>query len=258
MRRPKLFLIFVISTICAFASPLHAQEPIPVGTVIPIVLDHALDSRSSKPGQRFVARVAQNIPLPDKRVIRVGSKLFGEVTETENIPGQAKLGLRFDRLEFGKAQIAISTKLRALASWLDVNSAKATYGGGDLNTPASGTTAQIGGTIAVYRGGGTVQNENGEVVGTPVYGGVLAVVTNKPGSECESIPVTKTPQAVWLFPPDACGVYGFRDIRFENGIDSKSGEIVLRRKIKKDWKFTNINLSAGSAMLLAVTGTPGH
>lgn len=258
MRRPKLFLVFFMGAICAFASPLRAQEQIPVGTVIPIVLDHALDSRSSKPGQRFVGRVAQNISLPDKRVIRVGSKIFGEVTETENILGQAKLGLRFDRLEFGKAQIAISTRLRALASWLDVSSAKTTYSGGDLNIPASGTTTQIGGTIAVYRGGGAVENENGEVVGTTVYGGVLAVVTNKPGSECESIPVTKTPQAVWLFSPEACGVYGYRDIRIENGSDSKSGEIILRRKNKKDWKLTSINLSAGSAMLLAVTGTPGH
>jgi hypothetical protein len=258
MLRPKLFLVFVMSAVCAFVSPLHAQEQIPVGTVIPIVLDHALDSRSSKPGQRFVARVAQEVPLPDKRVIRVRSKIFGEVTDTENILGQAKLGLRFDRLELGKTQIAISTKLRALASWLDVNSAKTTYGGGDLNIPASATTAQVGGTIAVYRGGGAVENENGKVVGTPVYGGVLAVVTNKPGSQCESIPVTETPQAVWVFSPEACGVYGLRDIRFENGSDSKSGEIILVRKNKKDWKWTSINLSAGSAMLLAVSGTPGH
>ncbi len=247
-----------MSAICAFASPLHAQEQIPVGTVIPIVLDHALDSRSSKPGQRFVARVAQEVPLPDKRVIRVGSKVFGEVTDTENILGQAKLGLRFDRLEFGKAQIAISAKLRALASSLDVNSAKVTYAASEMNIRASATTTQIGGTTVVYRGGGVVENENGEVIGTPVYGGVLAVVTNKPGSQCESIPVTETPQAVWLFSPEACGVYGFHDIRFENGIDSKSGEIILRRKNKKDWKLTNINLSAGSAMLLAVTGAPGH
>ena len=247
-----------MSAICAFASPLHAQEQIPVGTVIPIVLGRAFDSRTSKPGQRFVARVAQSVPLPDQRVIRVGSKVFGEVTETENILGQAKLGLRFDRLELGKAQIAISTKLRALASALAVSGAEETYGGGDLNIPASATTAQIGGTIAVYRGGGTVENENGEVVGTPVHGGVLAVVINKPGSQCESMPVIETPQAVWLFPPEACGVYGYRDIRFENGIDSNSGEIILRKKNKKDWKLTHLNLSAGSAMLLAVTGTSAH
>ena len=247
-----------MSVICALASLLHAQEQIPVGTVIPIVLDRALDSRSSKPGQRFVASVAQEVPLPDKHVIRVGSKIFGEVTETENIPGQAKLGLRFDRLEFGKDQIAIGTKLRALASSLDVNSAKAMYADSERNIAATATTNQIGGTSAVFRAAGAVENENGEKIGTPVYGGVLAVVTNQRGSKCESIPLAETPQAVWLFSPEVCGVYGFRDIQFENGIDSKSGEILLLRKNKKDWKWTNINLSAGSAMLLAVTGTTGH
>lgn len=247
-----------MSVICALASPLHAQEQIPVGTVIPIVFDHALDSRASKPGQRFVASVAQEVPLPDKQVIRVGSKIFGEVTEAENVLGQAKLGMRFDRLEFGKAQIAISTKLRALASSLDVDSAKTMYADSERNISATGNTYQIGGTSAVFRAAGRVENEDGEKIGTPVYGGVLAVVTNKPGSQCESMPVTETPQAVWLFSPDVCGVYGFRDIRFENGIDSKSGEILLLRKNKKDWKWTSINLSAGSAMLLSVTGTTGQ
>jgi hypothetical protein len=258
MRRLKLFLVLVTSGIFALACPLHGQEQLPVGTVIAIVLDHTVDSRSAKPGQHIVARIAQEVPLDDKRVIRAQSRVFGEVTELENVLGQAKLGLRFDRLELGKAEVAISTKLRALASPLDVSSAKMDSLGGDGTVHGSETTVQIGGTSVVYRGGGTVENEKGEVIGKPVHGGVLAVVTNPAGSKCASIPVTTTPQAVWLFTPNACGVYGFRDIQFENGMDAKPGEILLIRKNKKEWQLTGIKLPAGSAMLLVITGTPSR
>lgn len=240
--------------ICGFACPLHAQEQFPVGTVIAIVLDHPLDSGNSRPGQRIVALIAQQVLLEDKRVIRVQSKVFGEITEVEDGLGQAKLGLRFDRLELGKAEVAISTKMRALASAMAVDSAKVATGS-DQYLRGAATTVQIGGDV-VYRGGGTVENEMGKVVGKPVYGGVLATVINQAGSKCEGMPVSKTPQAVWLFSPHACGVYGFKGLQFENGTDAKAGEILFTRKNKKDWQLTEINLPAGTAMLLAITGAP--
>ena len=253
------FLLILVSIgICGFASLLHAQEEIPVGTVIAIVLDHALDSRKSRPGQSVVARIAQEVPLEDKRVIRVQAKVFGKITEVENGLGQAKLGLRFDRLELGKAEIAISARIRALASALDVGSAKVTSTANDQYVRGSETTVQIGEEAVVYRGGGTVQNEMGEVVGKPVYGGVLATVINKAGSPCDGMPVSKTPQAVWLFSPGACGVYGFRGLQFENRTNAKAGEILFTRKNKKEWKQTEIDLPIGSAMLLAITGVTGR
>jgi hypothetical protein len=110
----------------------------------------------------------------------------------------------------------------------------------------------------VYRAGGTVENEMGAVVGKPVYGGVLAKVMNQAGSKCEAMPVSETPQAVWLFSPRACGVYGFKGLQFENGTDAKAGEILFTRKNKRDWQLTKINLPAGTAMLLAITGAPGR
>ncbi len=241
-------------SICGFAYPVHTQEQFPVGTVIAIVLDHTLDSRNSRPGQRIVARIAQEVLLEDKRVIRVQSKVFGEITEVENGLGQAKLGLRFDRLELGKAEVAISTQMRALASAIAVDSAKEATGI-DQYVRGSATTVQIGGDV-VYRAAGTVENNMGEVVGKPVYGGVLATVVNRAGSKCEGMPVSKTPQAVWIFSPHACGVYGFSRFQFENGADAKAGEILFTRKNKRDWQLTGINLPAGTAMLLAITGAP--
>jgi hypothetical protein len=257
MRRLNLFLVIAIIVICGFAYPAHAQEQFPVGTVIAIQLDHTLDSRSSKPGRRIVAHIAQETPLEDKRVIRVGAKVFGEVTEVENALGHAELGLRFDRLVLGKTEVEIRTKMRALASALEVDSAKTSYiVGSDASNLGAQTTALIGGTEVVFRGGGEVENEHGEVVGRPVHGGVLAVVTNQAGSKCEEIPVSKTPQAVWLFSSRACGMYGFRTLQFENGTNGNAGEILLTRKNKKDWRMTNIELPAGSAFLLAISGEP--
>ena len=258
MRRLKSVLTLLTGFICILACPLHAQQPLPVGTVIAIVLEHTIDSRSVKPGRRIVARIAQEVPLGDKHVIRAGSKVFGEVTQTENVLGHAKLGLRFDRLELGNAEVVINTRLRALASSIDVSDAKLQRVGAGESYRSSDTTVQIGGRVIVYRGGGVVENEKGEVVGQPVSGGVLAVVTNQPGSNCESIPVTQTPQAVWLFAPNACDVYGFRGVRFENGTGENAGEILLLKIDKKDWKFTSINLTAGSALLLTIAGTPGR
>lgn len=253
MRRLNFFLLIATLGICGVANPAHAQEQFPVGTVIAIQLDHTLDSRSSKPGRRIVAHIAQETPLGDKRVIRVGAKVFGEVREVENALGHAKLGLRFDRLVLGNTEVAISTKMRALASALEVDSAKTSYTfGSDASNPGAQTTVLIGGTEIVFRGGGEVENEHGEVVGRPVHGGVLAVVTNQAGSKCEEIPVSKSPQAVWLFPSRACGMYGFRTLQFENGTNAKAGEILLTRKNKKDWQMTNIELPAGSAFLLTI------
>lgn len=255
MRRLKF--LSILMAVCGFAYLLHAQQQPPVGTVIAVVLDQAIDSHNSKPGQRIFAHIAQEVPLENKRVIQLESKVSGEITEVENGNGQAKLGLRFDRLELGKAEIAISAQLRAVASALDVGSAKMPYIiGSDANNPAAQTTVQVGGREIVYGGGGRVENEMGEVVGKPVHGGVLATVVNQAGSKCEGMPVSATPQAVWVFSSYACGVYGIRDLHFENGTNAKVGEILLTRVNKKEWQRTEIKLPRGTALLLSIAGEP--
>jgi hypothetical protein len=97
------------------------------------------------------------------------------------------------------------------------------------------------------------------VVGKSIYnGGVLATVINPAGSQCAAIPVNKSPQAIWVFSPDVCGVYGFRNLQFENQAGAKAGEILFTRKNKNESKQTEINLATGTAMLLTVTGVLGR
>ena len=42
---------------------MAAQTNIPVGTIIPVVLNSSLAAKKSRPGQTVSARVAQDVPL---------------------------------------------------------------------------------------------------------------------------------------------------------------------------------------------------
>jgi hypothetical protein len=258
MRRLKLLLILATICVSGFGCLLYAQEQFPVGTVVAIVLDHPVDSRHSKPGQRVVAYIAQEVPLENKRVIRARSKVFGEVTQVENGPGVAKLGLRFNRIQQGKEQIAISAQARAIASPMVVADASiptnmTTASGNSLD---SGTTIQIGGDAVYGRRGGKVQTESGEVVGKSVPGGVLVSVRNRPGSPCAGMPLSKTPQALWSFSASACGVYGISRFQFENRTNANADEILFTRHNKYQDKQTDVKLQTGTALLLAITRVP--
>jgi hypothetical protein len=230
---------------------LRAQEQFPVGTVVAIVLNDTLNSRICRPGQRVVGEIAQEVPLANKRVIRVRSRVFGEVTQVKNGPGMAKLGLRFEQIELGNERVAISAWARAVASPLTTASA-----GKPTNlatSPSAWTVRQIGDDV-VYGVGGPVETEMGEVVGKSVPGGVLVTISNRPGSMCEGIPLSKTPQASWLFSASACGVYGFRRFGLENGTDANAGEILFTKRDKREEKPTYLTLPKGTALLLAIAG----
>ena len=60
------------SILLLLASPLIAQE-IPAGTVIPVMLRTTLDARKVTAGQKIVARVMQDIPLPQDEFARARS-----------------------------------------------------------------------------------------------------------------------------------------------------------------------------------------
>lgn len=254
---PRFKSLLILAAVCAGACGLllHAQEQFPVGTVVAVVLDDTLDSRLVKPGQRFVGEIAQQVPLPDKRAIRVRSRVFGEVTQVKNGAGLAKLGLRFERLELGKEPVAISARARAVASPLAVG--RAVKPTNLATSPSAWTMVQIGDDV-VYGVGGPVETEMGEVVGKSVPGGVLVTVSNRPGSICEGMPLSKTPQAIWFFSASACGVYGFGRLSFENGMDASAGEILFTQRNKKEDKPTHLTLPKGTALLLAITGAPGR
>jgi hypothetical protein len=242
--------------VCAgtFASVLHAQGQFPVGTAIAVALDQSLDSRTCKPGERVVGHVAQEVPL-GRRVIRVGSKIFGQVTQVENGRGLAKLGVRFERLDVGGERVAISVKARAAASpVLAENAGRPTNA---ATSPGSWTIALVG-NDAVYGVGGPVQDEMDNVVGKAVRGGVMVKLRNQPGSMCEGIPLSDQPQPAWVFSASACGVYGLGNLQLANGTEANAGEILFNRRNKHEDKQTTLKVPAGTALLLAITEAPAQ
>jgi hypothetical protein len=237
-------------TLLALVTGLFAQDAIPSGTILPLRLNSTLNSKKSKPGEIITARLMQDVPLPSGAGLRTGSKAVGHITdvvEAQNGHG-AKLSLQFDKLELSNRTIPLTTNLRAMASMMDVLDAQLpTNISDDPGTSENDwTTAQIGGDV-VYRGTDQVTNGLG-VVGEPTTNGVLVRIAAKPNTKCRGdLSGTDHPQALWFFSSDACGTYGFSDLRVEHaGRSNPIGQISLASD------SGNIEVRSGSGLLLRV------
>jgi len=162
----------------------------------------------------------------------------------------ARIALRFDTVVAKKQRIPVTTNVRALASLMEVESAQLPKTGADRGTPQTAwTTDQIGGDV-VYRGGGPVARGL-QVVGEPLFpDGVLGKMRSDPGSPCRAaVDQNHTPQALWLFSTDACGVYGYEDVKIVHaGRTEPVGEITLASS------KGNLAIESGSGWLLRVDG----
>jgi hypothetical protein len=228
---------------------LFAQNTIPAGTIIPVQLTSSLDSGRSKPGQIIRASIMQNIPLAPGSSIRAGAKVLGRVVDV--VPAQggsgARIVFRFDTLALPHQAIPLNTNLRALASMMEVHDAQVPTSGPDRGTSSNAwTTVQVGGDV-VYRGGGPVM-DGANIVGKPVFDGVLDEVNAKPGTKCRGdIDGNDQPQAFWVFSSDACGTYGFSEVTIAHaGRTDPVGEIVLTTDQRR------LKIPSGSGMLLRV------
>ena len=219
-----------------------AQSVVPAGTILPISLDASLNGAKVQPGQAVRATLMQSIP--GTRIHR-GARVLGTVLHAK--PGGSQLALRFDTIRIHGQTLPIRTSLRALASFLEVEGAlipeeMAIRG----TTPETATTEQIGGD-QVYRGGGPV-TAGLRVVGTPAPNGVLAAPRVSLGEPCRAaVAGNDRPQALWVFSTDACGIYGYAQLRIRHaGRTDPEGVIVLVSDKNK------ILLRSGTGMLLRV------
>lgn len=201
--------------------PLGTQGilQVPEGTILPVRLKKELSSRKNKPGDQITGRIMQTVPPPNGGRIKAGAKVRGEIVgvTSASTGGGGEVSLRFDTLEMGHQQIAIRTSLRALAAWIEVYNADLPATTRDYGTSINWTTTyQIGGDV-VYGLGGPVTNAEGETVGTAVNNGVLARVRAKEGTKCRGVlGGNDSPQALWVFSADACGLYGYPNFQIEH------------------------------------------
>ena len=229
---------------------IGATPKIPAGTTLPISLEHELSSKGLTKGERIGGRLMQDVPLPGGEKIPSGTRLQGSilhVVPAEN--GGASVTFRLDSLESKSGVIPITVGLRAMASFRAAQSAQAPYDQSPSSGEPSGwaTTLQIGGDRR-YGSGGKVTNRHGRKVGKATTdGGVLARLEDSPGSPCAGWPDATTPQALWVFSADACGLYDLKGVRVVHpGNKEPLGEITLGREEGE------IQIMKSSAMLLRV------
>jgi hypothetical protein len=241
---------WILAALLALPVAMMAQSAVPTGTILPISLDKGLNASTAHPGQEIRAKVMQNVPGTP---IRRGAEVIGHVVEANSSgSGPAKLTIRFESVRMRGQSIPISTNLRALASFIEVEQAQNPEEEGSRGlTPETWTTEQIGGE-QVYRGGGPVAYGL-SVVGEPTPYGVLGLPRSQPGQNCRGVVADATgPQAFWLFSTDACGVYGYSNIRIDHaGRTNPAGTITLSASNGK------LKLQSGSGMLLRVQQNPG-
>ncbi len=230
----------LLSSLLLVASALFAQE-IPAGTVIPVMLQTKLDARKAKTGQKIQARVMQDVPLSPQTRIRARAKLVGHVVEVTrpSVSSGSRIVISFDRLTMNGAEVPVTTSLRSLASMMDVFEAQVpTTAFADRGTSESDwVTVQIGGDV-VYREAGIVVSSDNQVVGKSTDGGdVTAKVRASRDGGCRgAVSGNDREQALWLFSPSACGVYGFENL----GV---SGCTSMSRALARDTGFREVRTS---------------
>ncbi|MGA8878047.1 MAG: hypothetical protein WCC25_12285 [Candidatus Korobacteraceae bacterium] len=205
-------LLFALALALPFAA--SSAQTIPDGTVLPVMLSPTLDARHSRPGQKITGRIKQDVPLPGGSSIPRNSTIVGQVVSaTPAASGSpSRLAIKFDSISVKGHQIPITAHLRALASMSEVFEARMpTNALDDYGTsPSDWNTVQVGGA-GVYRGSGQLIG-NGQVMGRATDAGAVTaklVAASNGGCSADG----DREQALWIFSPWACGVYGVNDLK---------------------------------------------
>ena len=245
--------------VCAHAQSFKTENPkssdqtsprIPVGYILPVQLQDSFSVENARIGDVLQAKIAQEVPLPDLRKVKLGSIVRGSVSGVA--PDEDEVGVRItfrlNQLIEDDETTSVMTNLRAIASYLAVRDAQTPLTGTDSGTRAGwATTVQIGGDIR-YGDGSLVRNLQKQKVGEGVQGGVLVHIKANPNMGCRGSVGEDTVQALWVFSADACGVYRLRGVDIVLADPRRHpGEFTLHFK-KRDMK-----LASGTALLLRVT-----
>ncbi len=251
MSNGKAFASFLL-----LLAPVLMAQQIPAGTVIPVMLKTTLDTKKATVGQKIEARVMQDVPLPSQARIRTGTNLIGHVVAVTRggATSRSRVVVSFDRLMADGTEIPVTTSLRSLASMMEVFEAQLPTNAIDDygTTSADWVTLQIGGD-AVFRGNGTVITD-GEVVGKSTIGGdtTAKLIASRERGCGGATAGDDREQALWLFSPSACGVYGFADLKIVHaGRRDPVGQIILESD-------KNVHVPGGSGLLLKVIAAPKH
>jgi hypothetical protein len=238
---------------------MHAQaQPIPQSTAIPVVFTQSLVAGNAKPGDIVTAKLTQAVSLAGGKVIPVGTPVVGHVVGSSAftfdparyaVQKSSVLSVHFDKIVEGGSAVPVSLLLRAVAG--PIQSHEAAIAHYRDESDSTGTRTLIGGSsfspIETQ-----VLSPNGDVVGYETKQGVVARLLLGDGVNENSTPqceATDTEQAVGLFSPNACGVYGLNAVSMPINGSTNNGTFVLESQRQ------TVKVYAGSAALLQVLGS---
>jgi len=233
------------------AAATSQHSAVPAGTILPVVLRTTVTPANAKQGQSIHGEVAQDIPLADGSRIRRGSKVEGRVVNVVSAANGAdtQISIRFDRLNSHGQPIPIITDLRAMAGFMTVLEAGIPgQGTGEGEVANWLDTTQIGGD-SVFGVGGLVKTSDNQVVGKSlVSGGVLGQA--RASGKCRgAVDGNDSPQALWVFSANACGIYGLANVSLSHaGRTDPVGTITLDVQTRK------AKIQNGAGLLLRVIG----
>jgi len=235
-------------SVCLFCSTVLVAQQIPVGTAIPVMIGKGFEANKSAVDKTLEGQVMQDVRTPSGIEVSSGAKVIGHIVNvnTDSRASGSSITLRFDAIEDHGRRIPIRVNLIALASMMDVADAETPLNSGSNTDPINlWVTRQIGGDI-VYRGQFKVKSGTGEVGKWLQGGGVRIKLTPNPEKGCPNGPAYEFEQSVWIFSSDACGTYGYRNLKIaKSGSTAPVGDIVLQSS-------KTVKIRGGSGWLLTI------
>jgi hypothetical protein len=153
-----------------------AERTVPVGTAIPVSFETTVSSATSRPEDKVLARVRQDVRVGGAVAIPAGSELRGHVISARRsgkVKGRAYLSLSFTDLSVGGKTYKIAARrVAVLAPATHGRDAKiiggATAGGAVVGAVAKGKKgAAVGGLVGAGAGTGVVLTNRGKEVTLP-------------------------------------------------------------------------------------------
>jgi hypothetical protein len=210
--------------------PAEAQQA-SATTAIPVIFTHTLKAGKDKQGEPIVAKTLQNIVLPSGQQLPKGAVLKGRIVASrafvfdptpyvEQKP--SVLSLRFENASTGGQSIPLRLSVRAMASPQETADAL-TVRYKDENDFV-GTKTLVGGDVFATKDT-VVRSAERDIVAYVRKDGVYARLlasTNQNADGTIRCDATSTEQAVGVFSPHSCGLYGYESAFLSNdGKDSK-------------------------------------
>jgi hypothetical protein len=180
--------------------PRPAGGDVPAGTEIRATLDTPLSSKTSRPGDRFTATISQPVQNRNGVIIPVGSRVEGEVSESEEgrtaaaLRGKGKLNLRLRDIILPNGQTVSLTASLVSVNTTNGRHAQQADNEGQVESGIEGKTAVRdmgmgagvgtfsslifgaplkGMAVGTLAGGGYVLSTNGKDVRLPAQTGMV-------------------------------------------------------------------------------------